>query len=211
MTRLAWNANGERFFETGVDHGVLYAPSQPGVSWVGLISIEETPSGGDARPFYLDGVKYINISAAEEFEATITAFSAPAEFGPCDGNTSIQNGLIATQQPRKSFGMAYRTRIGNDSDGPEHAYKLHLVYNALAAPSRRDNNTLSSSVDPTEYSWQITCLPPELTGFRPTAHLVIDTRYADPDVVSDLEDLLYGTVSTDPSLPTPDDVAELFA
>lgn len=210
MTRLAWDVSGQRFFETGVDRGVLYAPSQPGVAWSGLISVVEDPSGGDARPFYLDGVKYVNIASAEEFEATISAFSAPAEFGPCDGNTEIQNGLIATQQPRRSFGLSYRTLLGNDIEGQDHAYKLHLVYNALAAPSRRNNSTIGSSTNPAEYSWQITVLPPSLVDLKPTSHLVVDTRYADPGVVSDLEDLLYGTEAEAPALPDPADVIALF-
>jgi len=193
-----------------VDRGVLYAPSQPGVPWVGLVSVNEAPVGGEARAAYIDGIKYLNIASAEEYKATLTAISAPPEFGPCDGNVSIQNGLIATAQPRKPFGLCYRTLIGN-SDSAEIAYKLHLVYNALAAPATRNNNTLSDQADSNNYSWDISTLAPTLTNLKPTAHLIVDSRYADSGVLSDLEDLLYGTVSTDPSLPVPDDVVALFA
>jgi hypothetical protein len=144
VARLDWSAIGERFYETGIDRGVLYV-GEDGFVWPGLISITESPSGGDAKPFYLDGIKYLNISAAEEFEGTINAFFAPAEFNACDGTVSVHNGLFATQQPRKPFGLSYRTRVGNDIDGAEHAYKVHLVYNALAAPSERENSTLNDS------------------------------------------------------------------
>jgi hypothetical protein len=209
VARLSWDAADERFYESGIDRGVLYAPSQPGVAWTGLISVSESPSGGEAKPFYLDGAKYLNISGAEEFEATLVAFSAPVEFFPCDGNVSIQNGLIATHQPRRSFGFCYRTRIGNGEDA-EHGYKLHLVYNALSAPSQRNMQSLSSVSSPSTYSWAITTLPPSITGYKPTAHLVIDSRYADSGALSDLEDLLYGTDMEDPSLPTPDEVVDIF-
>jgi hypothetical protein len=209
VAKLTWGASGQRFYEFGVDRGVLYAPSQPGVSWIGLISVSESPSGGEPRPFYLDGIKYLNLASAEEYEATLVAFSAPEEFSICEGNISIQNGLIATQQPRKSFGFSYRSMIGNDVD-PEVGYKIHLVYNALAGPPQRNFNTQGDAIDLATYAWQLTTLPPSITGYRPTAHLVIDTRSADPEVLSDLEDILYGTDLEAPSLPTPDDVIDLF-
>lgn len=211
MPRLTWNSSGERFYESGVDRGVLYLPSAAGVPWLGLISISENPSGGDPRPYYLDGIKYINISSAEEFEATVVAFSAPPEFNPCDGNVSIQNGLVATQQPRKSFGLTYRTRIGTDTEGPESAYKIHFVYNALTGPSQRSNKTFSRTPDPAEYSWPITTLPPSITGYKPTAHLIVDSRYTDPDVLTAVEDVIYGTDEDAASLPTPDDLIALFS
>lgn len=206
MARLVWNSVGQRFYETGVDRGVLYVDGE-GFAWAGLISVSESPSGGTPRAFYIDGIKYLNISSAEEFEATINAFSCPPEFAPCDGMVSIQNGLFVTQQPRKSFGFSYRTKIGNDVDGSEHAYKIHLIYNALAAPSQRDNNTISESVEPTVFSWKITTLSPQITGYRPTAHFVIDTRYTDPTTLSTIEDILYGSDSTPSRLP---DVSELL-
>jgi hypothetical protein len=211
MPRLAWDTAGDRFYESGVDRGVLYLPSQPGVPWSGLISVSENPSGGEPRPFYMDGLKYLNLASAEEFEATLDAYSAPPEFGPCDGNVSIQNGLIATQQPRLSFGLSYRSRIGTDTTGPEHGYKIHLVYGALAGVSQRSNKTFSGSPTPTQYSWAITTMPPNVSGFKPTGHFIVDSRYADPLILSNVEDALYGTDSTTASLPTPDELIAFFA
>jgi len=208
VSRLTWK--GTHYYEAGLDRGVLYAPSQPGVAWAGLVSISEAPTGGDAQAAYIDGMKYVQFSTLEEFKATIVAISAPAEFGPCDGNVAIQNGLIATAQPRKTFGLCYRTLIG-DTLRNDLAYRLHLVYNALAAPSTRSNNTLRDSADTNNYSWDISTQAPPLTNYKPTAHLIVDSRYASPSDLSTLEDLLYGTVSTSPSLPTPNEVAALFA
>lgn len=211
MTRLDWNTPGTRYYETGVDRGVLYVGAEVGVAWTGLISVSETPSGGDPKPFYIDGEKYLNLASAEEFEATISAFSSPLEFGPCDGVKSIQNGLFVTQQPRKQFGLTYRTKVGNDTQGVEHAYKIHLVYNALSGPSNRTSNTQSESADPTTFQWDITTLAPAITNYRPTAHLVVDTRYTDPEVLLELEDFLYGNESGSASLPTPDELIAIFS
>jgi hypothetical protein len=211
LPRITWNSMGQRFFETGVDRGVLYVDSNPGVAWVGLTSVSESPSGGDPRPYYIDGVKYLNLATAEEFEATINAFQSPLEFGPCDGTLSIQNGLFVTQQPRKSFGLSYRTRLGNDVDGADHAYKIHLVYNALAAPSQRSNNSLGGEVNPTTFSWAITTRPPAITGYKRTAHLVIDSRLTDPAVLTEIEDLIYGSEANQPQLPTPDELIAIFS
>lgn len=211
MTRLNWDSPGQRFYELGVDRGVLYIDSQPGVPWVGLISVSESPSGGDAQPYYLDGIKYLNISSAEEFEATIEAYSSPREFGPCDGTVAIQNGLFVTQQPRKQFSFSYRSKTGNDTEGQDYAYKIHIVYNALAAPSQRSNKSINDSVDVNNFSWAITTLPPSITGVKPTAHLVIDSRYTDPTVLITVEDLLYGSDSSTSSLPTPNDLIGIFS
>lgn len=210
MPRLTWDAYGTRFFESGVDRGVLYTADDPGVSWSGLVSVAENPSGGEPRAFYQEGIKYLNIAAAEEFEATINALSAPREFDPCDGNVHIQNGLYVTQQRRQPFSFSYRTMIGNDADGADHAYKIHLVYNALAAPTQAARNSRGSTADPSVFSWAITTLPPSITGYKRTAHLVIDSRYADPEVLSTFEDIIYGTEADFPSLPNPDDVIGLF-
>jgi hypothetical protein len=210
MAKLTWDGYAERFYELGIDRGVLYVGAEVGVAWTGLVSITENISGGEPRPYYIDGEKYLNLLSSEEFAATLEAFACPAEFGVCDGNVSIHTGLVATQQPRKAFGLSYRTLVGNDVDGSDHAYKLHLVYNALAAPSQRNNTTLGGSSDPLKLSWVISTKPPAITGYKPTAHLVIDSRDTDPSVLSDVEDLLYGTVSTDPTLPLPDDLIALF-
>lgn len=211
MPRLTWDAYGTRFFESGVDRGVLYTTDDPGVSWSGLVSVAESPSGGESRAFYQEGIKYLNIAAAEEYEATINALSAPREFDPCDGTVHIQNGLYVTQQRRQPFSFSYRTMIGNDADGADHAYKIHLVYNALAAPSQATRNSRGSTADPSVFSWSVTTLPPPITGYRRTSHLVIDSRYADPTILSDFEDVIYGTEADFPSLPLPNDVIELFA
>lgn len=210
MTRLTWDAQGARYFETGIDRGVLYPSSGNGVAWPGLIAISESPSGGEPRPYYMDGIKYLNISAAEEFVANIEAFYAPAEFAECDGSVQIQNGLFVTQQPRKAFGLSYRTKIGNDIDGSEHGYKIHLVYNALAAPASRDYVTNGDSIEPTAFSWDIETLPLSLTGYKPTAHLIVDSRTTDPVLLTQVEDLLYGTESNVPTLPTPNDLVVMF-
>ena len=210
MTRLSWNTPGERFYETGLDRGVLYAPDHDGVAWTGLISVAETTSGGDPKPYYIDGIKYLNLSSAEEFVAIIDAFSSPAEFGPCDGTVSIQNGLFVTQQPRQSFGFCYRTRVGNDTEGPDHGYKIHLVYNALAAPPKITSKTIDDSVNPIIFSWSITTLAPVITGYRPTAHMMIDSRITSAGLLGTVEDILYGDESAAPRLPDPDELITMF-
>lgn len=211
MTRLNWNAFGERFYEIGVDRGVLYIPSQPGVAWTGLISVVEKPIGAEERSYYIDGVKYLNLRSSEEFAATIEAYGSPEEFSVCDGEVAIHTGLIATQQKRVSFGMSYRTRLGNDVEGMDHAYKIHLIYNALAAPPQRNNTTLGNTADPLQLSWAVSTLPPPIMGYRRTAHLIIDSRTSSPTVLTEVEDLLYGTASTAPELPTPDELIAIFA
>lgn len=210
MARLDWSAVGERFYETGVDRGVLYVGNIPGVAWTGLTSVSESPTGGDAKAYYIDGVKYLNLSSAEEFEATIEAFASPPEFGPCDGTVSVQNGLFVTQQPRKPFGLSYRTRIGNDIDGTDHGYKIHLIYNALAAPSSRPNNTMGDSTDPISFSWSITTLPPSFTGYKPTAHFLIDSRMTPKETLIEIEDILYGSDASAPRLPFAQEVVDIF-
>lgn len=207
MTKLEWGTPGERFFESGIDRCVLFLPNQDGVPWNGLTAVSESPSGGEPKPYYLDGYKYLNIASNEEYEASITAYSSPREFDACDGTLSIANGLFATQQPRKSFGLSYRTLVGNDTDGADHGYKIHLVYNALAAPSSRDNATLGESTDPLSLSWSITTLSPMIPGIRPTAHMVIDSRRTPNSYLVEIEDILYGSVTTSSRLP---DVAELI-
>jgi hypothetical protein len=208
--RLNWDLSGQRFYEVGIDRGVLFVDAAAGVPWVGLISVSESPSGGTPQPYYIDGLKYLNISSAEEFEATIEAYSSPHEFGPCDGTVAIQNGLYVTQQPRKQFSFSYRSKVGNDTQSEDHGYKIHIVYNALAAPSQRTNKTINDSVDVINLSWSITTLSPPISGFKPTAHMVIDSRYSDPTALSTVEDILYGSDSLTSSLPTPDDLIDIF-
>jgi hypothetical protein len=210
MARLTWGALGERFYETGVDRCVLYWNGVMGVAWNGISAVRESPSGGEAVPYYFDGVKYLNLSAAEEYEATLEAFASPAEFNLCDGTVPISNGLFVTQQPRTSFGLSYRTAVGNDVEGVDHGYKIHIVYNALAAPSSRDDSTISDSPDPATLSWAITAIPAIVTNLKPTSHFVVDSRLTDPALLTELEDDLYGTVSTAPTLPTPTALVAMF-
>lgn len=207
MPRLDWTSVGSRFYEAGIDRGVLYVSGQIGVPWVGLTSVSENASGGDPRAFYIDGVKYLNISGAEEFGGTITAFTYPAEFGRCDGTLEPRPGLFLTQQRRQSFGLSYRTKVGNDLTD-DVGYKIHLVYNALASPSDRENKSLAEGTDPMDFSWSITTRSPILSGYKPTAHVIVDSRYTDPDILSLLEDILYGTETDPPRIP---DFAELIA
>jgi hypothetical protein len=207
MARISWGTPGEKFYEAGVDRGVLYVDSA-GVVWNGLSSVQESASGGDPQPYYLDGYKYVQLAATEDFQATIEAYSSPREFGPCDGSTELYSGLTVTQQKRKQFSLSYRSKVGDDISGLDLGYKIHLVYNALAAPSDRDHKTIGDGVDLTTLSWAISTQPPTATGFRPTSHFIVDTRRTTSGRITTLEDILYGTVSTSPRFPT---VTELLA
>ena len=206
MTKLTWDAPGERYYESGVDRGVLFYKNE-GFAWPGLVSVAENPTGGEPTPYYIDGYKYLNVASAEEFEAAIEAFSSPTQFDECNGTNQMYGGLRITQQPKKSFGFCYRTLIGNDIEGLQHGYKIHLVYNALAGPLKRTYSTLTDSGEAQVLSWDITTRAPKLDGFRPTAHFVVDTRYTDPAILAAVEDLIYGTATTTPRQPR---VAELL-
>jgi hypothetical protein len=210
MTKLAWNSAGTRYFETGIERGVLYLPGAPGVAWSGLTGVSEAPSGGDITPSYIDGIKYQNYASREDFEATVTAYTYPEEFDTCIGVSLIGNGLFATQQKKRSFGMSYQTRVGNDTDGVEHAYKIHLVYNAMAETSDQDHKSMSESTDADEFSWHILTKPPSIAGFTPTAHFMIDSRHTTSELLSTIEDFLYGTPTEDPRLPTIDELVFIF-
>lgn len=210
MTKLSWAAIGEKFFEAGVDQGVLYLTGYEGVAWSGLISVTESPSGGEVTPYYIDGIKYLNVASSEEFEATIEAYTYPDEFAKCDGTLRIVNGLYAGQQKKQSFGLSYRTKVGNDVDGIDHSYKIHLIYNATAAPTDRSYKTLSDSVDPENFNWKIVTKPPTFTGYKQTAYFVIDSREVPVGLLSELENILYGTVGTPARLPDPDELISLF-
>lgn len=207
MTQLVWSAAGQRFFEAGVDHGVLYVDGSDGVAWNGLLSVTESPSGGEAQSFYVDGIKYLARPNPEEFELTIEAYTYPDEFLGCDGIALVKNGLFATQQKKKSFGLCYRTAIGNDVDGVDHAYKLHLIYNGFASPSERAHASMSNSVEPYNFSWKVLVKPPDVAGVKPTASFVIDSREIPADLLQTMLGILYGTSTTPPRLPS---VGELF-
>ena len=216
MPVLVWDQVGERTYETGVDHGVLYIPNASGVyaegvSWNGLTTVTESPTGAESNAQYADNIKYLNLISAEEFGGTIEAFTYPDEFAACDGTSLPAEGVAVGQQSRKGFGLCYRTKVGNDVDGMDHGYKLHLVYGALAAPSDKAYATVNDSPEAIAFSWDFTTTPVPVTDLQPTALLVIDSTTADPTNLAALEDLLYGKASVDAALPTPDAVIELFA
>lgn len=221
MTQLNWDATGERLYETGVDHGVLYEIDNAGeyvngVAWNGLTAVTESPSGAEASPQYADNIKYLNLVSAEQFGGTIEAFTYPVEFEKCDGSAAPTAGVSIGQQTRKTFGFSYRTRVGNDLEGPDYGYKLHLIYGCLAAPSERAHSTINDSPEAITFSWEISTTPVEVgtiggTEYKPTATITIDSTKVDPTKLALLEDQLYGTVSTDPSMPLPADVIALMS
>jgi hypothetical protein len=215
MTKLLWDTVGERFYETGVDHGVLYIPTagvyDTGYAWNGLTAVTESPSGAEATPIYADNIKYLNLISAEQFGGTIEAFTYPEEFAQCDG-TSIQHaGIHVAQQTRKTFGLSYRTVKGNDSSSNDYGYKLHLVYGADAAPSERAYATVNDAPEAISFSWAFTTTPVAVTGLKNTALLTIDSTKVTGANLTTLEDLLYGTAGTSPRLPLPDEVIAVFA
>jgi hypothetical protein len=213
MTQLSWGDYGERYFETGVDRGVLYVDDQDGVVWNGLVAVNESSSGADTSPYYLDGIKYTNRVGIEDFSATIEAYTYPEEFALCDGSAELyqSQGLFATQQRRKSFGLSYRTRIGNDDKGVDFGYKIHIIYNALATPSERQYQSLGDETEPNIFSWELSTTPVVVPGVMRSAHLVIDTRQAWSWAVTAVEEVLYGTEDTPPTLPSPQELMDLFA
>lgn len=213
--KLIWDKTGDRLYETGVDHGVLY-PLQAGgeynkgVAWNGLTAVTESPSGAEASPMYADNIKYLNLMSAEEFGATIEAYTYPDEFAECDGSASIATGVYIGQQSRKTFGLSYRTVIGNDVDNNDYGYKLHLIYGALAAPSEKGYTTINDSPEAITFSWEVTTTPVNVEGFKPTACVTIDSTKADKSKLAALENILYGSVSDEARLPLPDEVASIM-
>ena len=216
MAKLVWDQTGSRFYETGTDHGVLYPmldtvtdptkPYGPGVAWNGLTAVNESPSGAEPTALWADNIKYLNLMSAEEFAATIEAYTYPEEFEACDGSRSIATGASIGQQPRKMFGFAYRTLIGNDQKSNDYGYKLHLIYGCLASPSAKNYQTVNDSPEAITFSWEVSTTPVDVTGFKPTATLVIDSTKTDHTKLTALEDILYGTDSVEPRLPLPDEV-----
>lgn len=211
---LTWDATGDRLYETGVDRVVLYPQKSDGtyddgVAWNGVTAINENPSGADATDLWADNIKYLSLRSAEQFGATIEAYTYPDEWAACDGSATIATGVTAGQQPRKSFALAYRTLVGNDVDSNDHGYKLHLVYGASAAPSSKNYQTVNDSPEAITFSWEITTIPVPVTGFKPTSHIIIDSTKADDTKLGTLEAMLYGTSgtnATDPTIPDPDTV-----
>lgn len=214
MSKIIWDATGERLFETGVKNGVLYpmlnGAYPMGVAWNGLTSVTESPSGAEATPLYADDIKYLNLMSAEEFGATIEAYTYPDEFALCDGSAQIASGVTIGQQARKVFGMCYTTTIGNDVDGNDHGYKLHIIYGALASPSEKAYSTINDSPEAITFSWEVTTTPVNVTGFKPTASLCIDSTKVSEAKLQQLKDILYGSAAADPRLPLPDEIASLI-
>lgn len=223
MVALAWDVVGERMFETGVDHGVLYIPDatsgaySTGVAWNGLTGVTESPSGAEASAVYADNIKYLNLISAEEFGATIEAFTYPPEFNALDGSadgapgaTGEASGLYVGQQNRGMFGLSYRTRVGNDVMGSDKGYKLHMVYGCVAAPTERAYVTINDSPEAITFSWEVTTTPVPVTGFKPTALLTVNSVEADPVKLAALETILYGDETTEARLPLPDEIIGIF-
>lgn len=215
MAKLVWDQSGSRVYETGVSKGVLYPMSSTpgtyaaGVAWNGLSSVSESPTGAEPSPIYADNIKYLNLLSAEEFEASIEAYTYPDEFAECDGSAEVEPGMFVSQQPRKQFALCYQTKIGNDLN-PEAGFKLHIIYGALAAPTERAYETVNDSPEAMTFSWELTTTPVAVTGFKPTAHIVIDSTKADSAKLATLLDSLYGTTTEEPELLLPDAIAAIL-
>lgn len=220
MARLTWDKTGERYYETGVKQGALY-PIQTGgvyskgVAWNGLTAVTESPSGAEATALYADDIKYLNLMSNEEFGCTIEAYTYPEEFAACDGSAALTTGVMIGQQKRQTFGLCYKTTLGNDVDGNDYGYKLHLVYGCLAAPSEKAYNTINDSPDAVTFSWEVSTTPVSVDGFKPTAQITIDSTKVDKEKLKALEDILYGKdgdsgTGADPRLPLPNEVATLM-
>lgn len=217
MPKLVWDKTGERIYETGCDQGVLFVYDTEankygtGVAWNGLTKVNESPSGAESNPQYADNTKYLDLYSAEEFGATIEAFTYPPEFEECDGSAELATGVTIGMQNRKMFGFSYRTLIGNDTKGTEHGYKIHLVYGAKASPSEKSRDTVNDSPEAVNFSWEVTTTPVNVSGFKPTAHLIVNSTLVDPGKLKEFEAKLYGDDdSGEPTLLLPDEVKALI-
>lgn len=211
MSRIQWDETGKRLYETGVDRGVLY-PAQSdgkyskGVPWNGLTAVTESPSGAEATPIWADNMKYLNLMSTEEFGATVEAYMYPDEFAECDGSAAIAAGVYIGQQSRKTFGLCYRTILGNDVESNDYGYKIHLIYNALAAPSERAYQTVNDSPEAITFSWELSTTPVAVAGFKPTASVTIDSSKCSAEALAELEAILYGSEEEEPRLPLPEEI-----
>ena len=215
MAKLVWDESGKRVYETGVRNGVLYVQGENGqyengVAWNGLTAVTESPSGAEPTALYADDIKYLELFSAEEFGATIEAYTYPEEFEACDGSASLGTGVTIGQQDRKAFGICYRTVVGNDVKGNEHGYKLHLVYGAKAKPSEKAYATVNDSPEAVTFSWEVTTTPVNVAGFKPTATVTIDSTKIQPDKLKAIEDKLYGTQDQEPALLMPDEIKQII-
>ena len=215
MAKIVWDESGKRIYETGVRKGVLYLQDTQGaytkgVAWNGLTAVTESPSGAEPTALYADDIKYLELFSAEEFGATIEAYTYPAEFEKCDGSASLGTGVTIGQQDRATFGLCYRTVLGNDVKGSEFGYKLHLIYGAKAKPSEKGYQTINDSPEAITFSWEISTTPVNVAGFKPTACVTIDSTKIDADKLTQIETLLYGGDSTEAKLPLPDEIAGIL-
>lgn len=215
MSKLVWDETGKRYYETGVKNGVLYIPTagvySKGVAWNGLTAVTESPSGAESTALYADDIKYLNLISAEEFGATIEAYTYPDEFAACDGSAELATGVTIGQQNRKTFGLCYKTTIGNDVDGNDHGYKLHIIYGCVATPSEKAYASINDSPEAITFSWEVTTTPVSVNGFKPTASLVIDSTKAEAGKLTALEAILYGGETEEARLPLPDEIATLMS
>ena len=214
--KLVWDQTSDRLYETGVKMGVLYPQDEAGtypkgVAWNGLTAVTESPSGAEATALYADDIKYLNLMSAEEFAATVEAYTYPDEFAECDGSASIAKGVSIGQQKRKAFGLCYRTVLGNDVAGNDYGYKIHIIYGAMAAPSEKEYASVNDSPEAITFSWELSTTPVSVKGFKPTASIVIDSTKVDAEKLTALEAILYGSENADARLPLPDEIATLMA
>lgn len=214
MSKIIWDEAGKKFYETGVDHGVLYVQESgvygAGVPWNGLTAVTESPSGAEPTALYADNIKYLSLMSNEEFGATVEAYTYPEEFAECDGSAAVATGVYIGQQPRKTFGLCYRTILGNDTDGNDYGYKLHIIYNALAGVSEKAYSSVNDSPEANTFSWELTTTPVAVEGYKPTACITIDSTKADKAKLAALEEILYGSESEEARLPLPSEVIELL-
>ena len=214
MSKLVWDVVGERNYETGVSKGVLYpmvSGAYPkGVAWSGLTTVTETASGAEATPLYADNIKYLNLMSVEELGGTIEAYTAPDEFGACDGTAELTAGVSIGQQPRQTFGLAYQTILGNDTENNKHGYKIHLIYGALASPTERSYATVNDSPEAMTMSWEFSTTPVSVSGFEPTSLVVIDSTKVDAEKLAAFEAIIYGSEDQEARLPLPNEVATLL-
>lgn len=215
MSKLVWDQAGQKLYETGVDQMVLYPQAangsyEQGVAWNGVTAVNQSASGGDTNDLYADNIKYLSLRAAENYGATIEAYTYPEEFAECDGSKEIAPGVYTGQQARKAFGYCYRTLIGNDTEGDAHGYKLHIVYNATVSPSEKSYGTVNDSPDAINFSWEVSTTPVAVTGYKPTAHIEIDSTKADSTKLNTLKDKLYGTENSEPQLLLPDAIIAMM-
>lgn len=213
--RLTWDDAGKRLYETGVKQGVLYPQDDngaypKGVAWNGLTAVTESPEGAEPTPLYADDIKYLNLLSTEEFKATVEAYTYPDEFAECDGSGSLVEGVTIGQQDRKTFGLSYRTSLGNDVKGNEYGYKLHIVYGCLAAPSEKAYATVNDSPEVITFSWEVSTTPVNVTGFKPTASLVLDSVKLGAAKMKAIEDVLYGSSTAEARLPLPDEIKSII-